>query len=283
MVIGTWENNSWLSLFLFLSSSKIRYAMLVGQPPFETATLKDTYLRILTNSYVIPPLISTPARNLISELLQSIPWNRPTLERIREHDFFTGGYCPSSLPPSCCCDRPFFSAPDLSSKPRGSSPIYECPSSFPPPLLSPHQLPNYNKELTKVTNGVSHIKIRSHKSVESCKDAVTRRDKLPRNLSLKEVNKKEKDPSIPSAIRQRITRVLCPEKSFLSESYNKSTVNIVVLSYVKTFISSIDKKLKVCSAVSLYNVLSTCVNNMPKGTIYFSFNGVVGRRGTWRW
>lgn len=69
----------------------LRYALLVGQPPFETDTLKETYSRITTNKYVIPPLISEPARHLIRSFLHPDPNARPRLDQVLSHEFFTTG------------------------------------------------------------------------------------------------------------------------------------------------------------------------------------------------
>lgn len=56
--------------------------MLVGQPPFETASLSETYTRITHNMYVIPQWVSRPARSLIRQLLAPDPRHRPTLEQV---------------------------------------------------------------------------------------------------------------------------------------------------------------------------------------------------------
>ena len=83
-----------------------RYAMLVGRPPFETQTLKETYLRITSNKYFVPPNVSKPAKHLIQRLLHPDPACRPTLDRIVQDEFFTAGYLPKSLPTSCCDSAP---------------------------------------------------------------------------------------------------------------------------------------------------------------------------------
>lgn len=80
--------------------------MLVGQPPFETSTLNETYYRITTNKYSVPPSVSEPARHLIVRMLQCRPADRPSLQEIIEHRFFSSGYLPLSLPPHCCVTVP---------------------------------------------------------------------------------------------------------------------------------------------------------------------------------
>ena len=48
----------------------ILYTLLVGKPPFETQTLKDTYARIKKNEYHVPSRVGGSAKNLIVRLLQ---------------------------------------------------------------------------------------------------------------------------------------------------------------------------------------------------------------------
>ena len=49
----------------------ILYTLLVGKPPFETQTLKDTYARIKKNEYHVPSRIGPLAKKLIVKLLQA--------------------------------------------------------------------------------------------------------------------------------------------------------------------------------------------------------------------
>ena len=75
-----------------------RYTLLVGKPPFETSSLKDTYSRIKRNEYRIPSTISLDARNLIQKLLQADPKHRPATENILCDPFFQIGFTPAKLP-----------------------------------------------------------------------------------------------------------------------------------------------------------------------------------------
>lgn len=86
----------------------ILYTLLVGKPPFETQTLKDTYSRIKRNEYHIPSKIGPLARNLIAKLLQSDPSQRPSVNDILKDDFMTLGYLPTRLPTSCLSMAPRF-------------------------------------------------------------------------------------------------------------------------------------------------------------------------------
>ena len=75
-----------------------RYTLLVGKPPFETESLKDTYQRIKRNEYRIPSHISPSARSLITRLLRADPATRPTPQDILQDPFLTDGFIPARLP-----------------------------------------------------------------------------------------------------------------------------------------------------------------------------------------
>lgn len=87
--------------------------MLVGQPPFETPTLSETYYRITTNKYSIPSSMSEAARRLVAKMLQIKPSDRPSIEEILRHEFFVTGYLPKSLPTTCCLTTPKFPLADI--------------------------------------------------------------------------------------------------------------------------------------------------------------------------
>jgi len=86
----------------------ILYTLLVGKPPFETQTLKDTYTRIKKNEYHIPSRVGPLARNLIQRLLQHEPAKRPNVADILKDDFMTMGFLPTRLPVSCLTMAPRF-------------------------------------------------------------------------------------------------------------------------------------------------------------------------------
>lgn len=92
----------------------IMYAMLVGQPPFETSTLTETYARIMGNNYSLPDNISEQAADLIMKMLKNKPTDRPSIEQILKHSFFTSGYTPVELSPLCCMVSPKFPLATLS-------------------------------------------------------------------------------------------------------------------------------------------------------------------------
>uniref|UniRef100_A0A914M9N4 Serine/threonine-protein kinase PLK n=1 Tax=Meloidogyne incognita TaxID=6306 RepID=A0A914M9N4_MELIC len=86
----------------------ILYTLLVGKPPFETETLKDTYSRIKNNQYTVPPRIGKDATALISRLLAHEPCRRPKIDEILNFPFFTDGFLPKILPSSCLTMAPKF-------------------------------------------------------------------------------------------------------------------------------------------------------------------------------
>jgi len=86
----------------------ILYTLLVGKPPFETQTLKDTYNRIKKNEYHVPSRVGPLAKNLIQKLLQHEPNRRPSVAEILQDDFMTMGYLPPKLPVSCLTMAPRF-------------------------------------------------------------------------------------------------------------------------------------------------------------------------------
>ncbi|XP_044726621.1 serine/threonine-protein kinase polo isoform X1 [Chrysoperla carnea] len=86
----------------------IMYTLLMGKPPFETGTLRETYSKIKKCDYRIPKDLSTPAVNMIVKMLQTDPQRRPTVADLLNHEFFTHGYMPSCLPASCLTMAPRF-------------------------------------------------------------------------------------------------------------------------------------------------------------------------------
>ncbi|CAH1175976.1 unnamed protein product [Phaedon cochleariae] len=92
----------------------IMYTLLIGKPPFETATLKETYARIKKCEYKITANISGYAQHMIMLMLQSEPKSRPKVEMLIQHDFLVNGYCPANLPVSALTMAPRFDKVDTS-------------------------------------------------------------------------------------------------------------------------------------------------------------------------
>ncbi|XP_026726332.1 serine/threonine-protein kinase polo isoform X1 [Trichoplusia ni] len=84
----------------------IMYTLLVGKPPFETSTLKDTYKRIKQCEYRIPSSLRKPAASMIVLQLQSNPARRPSVDKLLQNEFFTSGMLPAALPLSCLTTAP---------------------------------------------------------------------------------------------------------------------------------------------------------------------------------
>ncbi len=93
----------------------ILYTMLIGRPPFETAEVKSTYKRIRENSYSFPAEhpISEDAQDLIVRILVPNPVDRPTLDAIAMHPFFTRQMIPKALPVTALTAEPVFGVSDL--------------------------------------------------------------------------------------------------------------------------------------------------------------------------
>nr|XP_023029756.1 serine/threonine-protein kinase polo [Leptinotarsa decemlineata] len=92
----------------------IMYTLLIGKPPFETSSLKETYARIKNCEYKISPKISGYAQQMIMLMLQSEPKCRPNVETLLHHDFIVNGFCPTTLPVSALTMAPRFDKIDTS-------------------------------------------------------------------------------------------------------------------------------------------------------------------------
>lgn len=68
-----------------------RYTLLVGRPPFETESLKETYARIKRCEYVMPTTVSPSAASLIRKLLSADPASRGTMADVLADPFIIDG------------------------------------------------------------------------------------------------------------------------------------------------------------------------------------------------
>ncbi|XP_066144079.1 serine/threonine-protein kinase polo [Euwallacea fornicatus] len=107
----------------------IMYTLLVGKPPFETSTLKETYARIRNCEYRVASTLCPSAKHMITRMLQSDPTRRPSIDQLAKHEFLVHGYCPASLPLSCLTMAPRFDNIDLTNtrSPR-RGPLTEIPN-----------------------------------------------------------------------------------------------------------------------------------------------------------
>uniref|UniRef100_UPI00398F5A9F serine/threonine-protein kinase PLK4 isoform X2 n=1 Tax=Pristiophorus japonicus TaxID=55135 RepID=UPI00398F5A9F len=70
------------------------YTFLVGKPPFDTDTVKNTLNKVMLADYEMPAFISNEARDLIYQLLRKNPADRISLSAVLDHSFMMK--CPSS-------------------------------------------------------------------------------------------------------------------------------------------------------------------------------------------
>ncbi|XP_037070251.1 serine/threonine-protein kinase PLK1-like [Pollicipes pollicipes] len=208
----------------------IMYAMLVGQPPFETETLNETYKRITNNQYTLPPHLSAAASDLIARLLHPSPRMRPTTAQMLQHQFFHSGPPMQTLPSSCCTHAPKLAS---AAPPRPASQVMEHIGAHdagePLPAI---RLPSSRSE----------AKLMSPKSpARGAGGGSTGR--LVRSQSVKDNSKlmdkvKEKETSLHGSIRQKISSVFRP--------------------------SSDKRKVKEWTSATLYKALSECLLAVPE-------------------
>ncbi|XP_013406101.1 serine/threonine-protein kinase PLK1 isoform X2 [Lingula anatina] len=181
----------------------VLYALLVGRPPFETATLKETYMRITSNKYNVPAHISNEARNLIRKCLNPHPDQRPTLDQIMQDEFLVYGYIPKVLSGACCTCAPKF-------------PVIETLSSSRP---KSYAVPVSNHEaVQKITSSLAQLKNHSSKllspglSRKSPKPLAqgTVREKDNERLTLSPVTAQTLAPPV---IAGGFHPVICPDRS----------------------------------------------------------------------
>ncbi|KAM9841944.1 serine/threonine-protein kinase PLK4 [Aulostomus maculatus] len=65
------------------------YAFLMGRPPFDTDTVKHTLSKVVLGEYEMPSYVSREAQDLIRQLLQKDPTQRPSLSAVLDHPFMT--------------------------------------------------------------------------------------------------------------------------------------------------------------------------------------------------
>lgn len=66
------------------------YTFLVGRPPFDTDTVKNTLNKIVLADYEMPSFMSREAKDLIFQLLRKNPADRLSLSSVLDHAFMTG-------------------------------------------------------------------------------------------------------------------------------------------------------------------------------------------------
>lgn len=86
----------------------IMYTLLVGKPPFETNSLRETYAKIRRCEYTLPQSLTPCSAQMLNKMLQPEPSKRPTVRQLLEMEFMVNGYCPKELPASCLTMQPRF-------------------------------------------------------------------------------------------------------------------------------------------------------------------------------
>ncbi|MEE6461586.1 hypothetical protein FKM82_001330 [Ascaphus truei] len=66
------------------------YTFLVGRPPFDTDTVKNTLNKIVLADYEMPSFMSREAKDLVFQLLRKNPADRLSLSSVLDHSFMTG-------------------------------------------------------------------------------------------------------------------------------------------------------------------------------------------------
>ncbi|XP_074834598.1 inactive serine/threonine-protein kinase PLK5 isoform X4 [Carettochelys insculpta] len=94
----------------------IMYTALTGCSPFELTHKQEMYQCIREGRYPVPPILSPSARELIGRLLAPSPAERPSLDEVLQHEFFTQGFTPDKLPSRACHSVPIFTLPNPLSK-----------------------------------------------------------------------------------------------------------------------------------------------------------------------
>ena len=176
----------------------ILYALLVGQPPFDTATLKEIYARICNNNYreVDDTIASRSGQDLIKWLLQPNPELRPSLERVKEHAYLTKEYVPTSLPRISCFQMPPTSIIDPMSSPSANS------------TTSRNQ--KLNKIQVHTTQQIPQQPSQPQSQPLQQQHQINRSQKILRKESKVISWLARKLPKVPK-FRQRLSSVLCPD------------------------------------------------------------------------
>ncbi|XP_012590289.1 PREDICTED: serine/threonine-protein kinase PLK4, partial [Condylura cristata] len=65
------------------------YALLVGRPPFDTDTVRNTLNRVVLADYEVPAHLSREAKDLVQQLLRRNPADRLSLAAVLDHPFMS--------------------------------------------------------------------------------------------------------------------------------------------------------------------------------------------------
>lgn len=65
------------------------YTLLIGKPPFDTDTVKNTLNKVVLADYEMPAFLSREAQDLIHKLLRKNPADRLSLSSVLDHPFMS--------------------------------------------------------------------------------------------------------------------------------------------------------------------------------------------------
>ncbi|KAM4808154.1 serine/threonine-protein kinase PLK2 [Rhinophrynus dorsalis] len=139
----------------------VMYTMLLGRPPFETTNLKETYRCIREARYSLPSSLMTSAKHLIASMLSRNPEDRPSLDEIMQHDFFSQGFTPDRLPSSCCHTAPDFhlSSPAKSFFKKAAAALFGGKKEKAKYLDNHNKLPKEDEEIYKLRQDLKKTSI----------------------------------------------------------------------------------------------------------------------------
>lgn len=103
----------------------VMYTLLVGQPPFETKTLKDTYSKIKKCEYRVPSYLRKSAADMVIAMLQSNPEHRPAIGDLLNYEFLNSSPVPMFLPSSCLTMAPRLELNDAEHQAAERKPLIE--------------------------------------------------------------------------------------------------------------------------------------------------------------
>lgn len=72
------------------------YTLLIGRPPFDTDTVKNTLNKVVLADYDVPAFLSQDAKDLICQLLRRNPADRLSLSSVLDHPFMSCHCSPKS-------------------------------------------------------------------------------------------------------------------------------------------------------------------------------------------
>ncbi|XP_022833057.1 serine/threonine-protein kinase polo-like [Spodoptera litura] len=164
----------------------LMYTLLVGSPPFDAPTVKDTYSKIKCCDYSMPSTIDQEAASMIAVQLQLSPRRRPTAEKLLQHEFVNSLVIPDSLPQSCLytaprTDQPIQTQPVLTTGSLSDDTTQAEPQVEPPP--NKYQFSTIRSHLASLLRE-NFRKVKSHfANMPAIKSNLSERDDTTQTVS----------------------------------------------------------------------------------------------------